>query len=813
MLRPARSSPSARLNCEALEDRLTPVAAYSLAGVGVGAANLLAFDTNTPSITTTTQITNIATNEQLVGIDFRPQNGQLYALGVDTVGSGPLTGKGTIYNISIRTGRATPIGGTGSVDPTSVVGGVALPNPTTAGVGFGFDFNPAVDKIRVVTTPPTGPGQSFVVDQNTGTVAVNAPPINGATTTVSGTSYTNTQPNATATTQYSIDAVTDSLYLQDAGLSTTSVPLLIRLNGVTPLDFSTVNGFDIPTGVTSAAPNGTPVVTGSAFASLTVGGVSRLYSIDLTNGNATLMGTIGSGAGVSGLAIQNDFAGTPTIALSGAETLSPSLVRFNTSTPGTQTSVPITVLVAGVPTAFGTATGETLVGIAYRPQTGQLFGLGVNATGTGTLYRIDPQTGSATPIGAPGSINPVTPAQGAPGTPLPNPATAGVGFGFAFNPAVDLIRVITTAGQSFVINQNTGVVLVNSPNINGATTSVDSVAYTNAFGQVAGGPTTLYVLDAASDALYIANPGTGTATRIAGVTTGGATLNFSSATGFEVPPGATTPTPNGSPVAAGVGYATLTVGATTSLYSINLLTGVATNLGTVPAGTSGLTLSDAPAGVISFQSGSFSVNEGGSASVVITRNSGSGPVTVNVNVSGGSATAGADFSGGPFSVVIPDGATSATLTIPITADQLTEGAQTLSLTLSAAGAAIGAVGSTTINIADTSLTPTPPVPPPPAFSGVTAIPGGVILTGAGVPGGSAFLALPPGSAVLFSDVNGDGKGDVIFLLPGLVAAVDGQTGQLFAIATDLNGDRITDFQVFNPDGTTTRVNGLNGMVF
>ena len=149
----------------------------------------------------------------------------------------------------------------------------------------------------------------------------------------------------------------------------------------------------------------------------------------------------------------------------------------------------------------------------------------------------------------------------------------------------------------------------------------------------------------------------------------------------------------------------------------------------------------------------------------------------------------------------------------VCADQLTEGPETLGLTLSAPGAALGAQFTTTVNIADTSVTsPVPPVPPP-FFSGALTIPGGVVLAGAGVQGGIAFLPLPLGSAVFFADINGDGKGDVVFFLPGLVAALDGQTGQLFALATDLTGDGITDFQVFNPDGSTTRLDGRTGMIF
>ena len=93
---------------EKLEDRLALATAFGLSGT-----NLLSFDTASPTITQTTAITNVNAGETLVGIDFRPQNGQLYALGVAA------SGAGTLYDISTRTGVATVIGTAGGVTPTA----------------------------------------------------------------------------------------------------------------------------------------------------------------------------------------------------------------------------------------------------------------------------------------------------------------------------------------------------------------------------------------------------------------------------------------------------------------------------------------------------------------------------------------------------------------------------------------------------------------------------------------------------------------------------------------------------------------------
>ena len=109
----------------------------------------------------------------------------------------------------------------------------------------------------------------------------------------------------------------------------------VTLDG-NPLDFTSVSGFDIPAGVNAAASNN-PVTTGSAFAVLTVGGTIGLYSIDLVTAQATFVGPVGGGATpIQGLAIQNDLGGIPAVALTADGT---NLVRFNTATPGTSTTV------------------------------------------------------------------------------------------------------------------------------------------------------------------------------------------------------------------------------------------------------------------------------------------------------------------------------------------------------------------------------------------------------------------------------------------------------------------------------------------
>jgi hypothetical protein len=539
---------------------------------------IIPFDTVNPSnLNAAVSVTGLAAGENLVGIDFRPQNGRLYGLALNSgVGSVQL------YAISIQTGVATAVGSLGAF---LNAGGTPV---QIAGLEFGFDFNPTVDRIRVVTSG----GQNFRINPNNGG-AVDADPvtggiqqdgnINGGTTVVDATAYTNNSPNVGATTQYTLDSTTNSLFIQNppnGGTQTT--PLPVTLNG-SPLDFTAVNGLDIPSGVNVATSN--TAATGRAFSALTVGGVTELYAIELSTGVAIRVGPIGTGATpVQGFALQNQAsAGTPIVGL----TVANSLVRFSSNSPGTVTTVAVT----------GLAADETLVGIDYRPATGQLFALGVNdATNTGTAYIIDPQTGAATLVGAaPGQIAFVD----ATGNPVDLPAGD---YGFDFNPTVDRIRVVTNSGLNFRLNPITGAAVdgdlggaagsVAGTNPDGlinalpaGSTGVDATAYTNSFAGTTA--TTQYTLDSTSNSLFIQTPpNSGTQTGALAVTLNGTPLDFTAVSGFDIPSAVQVTTSNTA--ASGQALAAFTVGGVTGLYGINLSTGAATSLGSIGTGATSL---------------------------------------------------------------------------------------------------------------------------------------------------------------------------------------------------------------------------------
>jgi hypothetical protein len=103
---------------------------------------------------------------------------------------------------------------------------------------------------------------------------------------------------------------------------------------------------------------------GAGFAELRSNSVTSLHLIDLRTGSSINLGAIGGRAtNIGGLALQDNLPSAPAVGLSTDGT---TLTRLSTSTPGTGVSAPALT---------GVTAGETLVGIDWRPQTGQLYAI------------------------------------------------------------------------------------------------------------------------------------------------------------------------------------------------------------------------------------------------------------------------------------------------------------------------------------------------------------------------------------------------------------------------------------------------------
>ena len=214
-----------------------------------------------------------------------------------------------------------------------------------------------------------------------------------------------------------------------------------------------------------------------------------------------------------------------------------SIFRFDSSTPSAFTTSAFT----------GLQGGETIVGFDIRPANGMLYGIG----SSNRLYIINPMTGAATQVGASGTFS-----------------LNGTAFGTDFNPVPDRIRQVSNTEQNLRINPNDAT-LTNDSALNPAGNIV-AVAYSNNFAGATS--TTLYAIDSASGTLgIISNPNAGGPITTVGSL--GLGTNLNEAIGFDI---------SGL---SGIGFASITVGGQSRLYSINLSTGAATNLGAIGTGT------------------------------------------------------------------------------------------------------------------------------------------------------------------------------------------------------------------------------------
>jgi hypothetical protein len=208
----------------------------------------------------------------------------------------------------------------------------------SAANGYGFDFNPQADRIRVVT----GSGKNFRVNPNNGLSGLHDVSINGlpaGSTGVTGAAYTNSfgqVPFTGATTLYVLDSTSNRLFIQNpASAGTLTTGLAVVLDG-SPLNFPAVNGFDIP-GRVRVATSGAPAY-GLGYAVLTANGSTNLISIALNTGTVTLIGPVGAGGALGGFALGE--AGVTTIAFADARgrnqprtttSASPSRARSSTA--------------------------------------------------------------------------------------------------------------------------------------------------------------------------------------------------------------------------------------------------------------------------------------------------------------------------------------------------------------------------------------------------------------------------------------------------------------------------------------------------
>jgi hypothetical protein len=248
--------------------------AITVFGLPASGTSLVRFDSATPGNTSTIAVTGLTAGDALVGIDFRPATGALFGVGVNG-------NSARVYMIDPGTGVATAVG------PAATV------NSITGATAWGMDFNPTVDRIRLINNLVSdgagGNANNFRMNPNTGALvtidpdldfsglpggAINAPDV--------AVAYTNNFNNiGGATTLHGVVSGGDRLIIH--GGAGPGFPTLMNVGSL---------------GVNTTNNSALDIIEpgNQAFSILEVGGSSQFFTVDLASGAVSLVGPIGDGS-------------------------------------------------------------------------------------------------------------------------------------------------------------------------------------------------------------------------------------------------------------------------------------------------------------------------------------------------------------------------------------------------------------------------------------------------------------------------------------------------------------------------------------
>ena len=243
---------------------------------------LVTFKASAPgTILSTVKVTGLEAGDDLAALDFRPATGGLYGVSSSDAGA-------HLYLINPVTGAATRVG-----TATYPIAG-----------DLSMDFNPAVDRLRLVSTDGTNlrvnPNDGALVATDGRLAYAATDPAAGSTPAVAAVAYLNNDNDpATGTTLYDIDAATDTLVSQVPPNSGT-----LNTIGATPATNPAKTGLDIYTRLIGATAG-----TNWAFASVFDKGVTTFYELDLTTGGPRTSGAVpGSGKAIGSTPAVVDIA-------------------------------------------------------------------------------------------------------------------------------------------------------------------------------------------------------------------------------------------------------------------------------------------------------------------------------------------------------------------------------------------------------------------------------------------------------------------------------------------------------------------------
>ncbi|WP_378028977.1 DUF4394 domain-containing protein [Actinoplanes sp. GCM10030250] len=234
--------------------------APSLQAIGIAGNGtlMLSFRTDTPEQNDwVRRVTGLTGDTALIGIDFRVQDNKLYGVG----------NKGGIYTIGI---------------PSTIATKVSQLKVALYGTKFGVDFNPAADRLRVISDNGQNLRHNLADHSTTEDTTLTTPPGTGPAKGVTASAYTNNDLNGTTnTTLFGINTSTDQVVIQ----SPANNGFLVA-TGSLGVDAGLDAGFDIFSGL-----SGGKTVSATAFAVLTpADGFQTFYTVDLLTGAAAGVG-------------------------------------------------------------------------------------------------------------------------------------------------------------------------------------------------------------------------------------------------------------------------------------------------------------------------------------------------------------------------------------------------------------------------------------------------------------------------------------------------------------------------------------------
>lgn len=224
-------------------------------------------------------VKGLPAGDSLVGLDYRVARGVLFTL----------SRAGRLYTLDVASGQLKPVGS-------------APISPALEGSAFGVDFNPAADRLRVVSHT----GQNLRLVPDTGAVAAVDPALRyapgdvqaGQAPELVGAAYTYNKQDDKLTTNYALD--------RRQGLLVTQGSVEGRQPVVSPNTGLLYTVGSLGLGPLRDAAFDIADVSGAAFAALRTqaDARTRLYEIDLASGKARLIGTVADGAPIVGMAVE-----------------------------------------------------------------------------------------------------------------------------------------------------------------------------------------------------------------------------------------------------------------------------------------------------------------------------------------------------------------------------------------------------------------------------------------------------------------------------------------------------------------------------